>query len=256
LRLKFVKTTPVTFVLSEHFGSSVSVSFGLTTQIESITGSLSFGDGGDGGGAYQIGYPGGFGGLYNELTSYMVAPTAVLQEMIYQNPSVAGHMILDVIGLVPGLGIFADTLNAAWYAVEGDWANASLSAAAAVPGLGYGAIALKWGGCGLKRATRFADIAANIGGSAVGMIEGGYAISSDPTSAAGYVQVGLGAAGMGLNTHAASKGFGGCFDAGTLVHVPVNETALHDAVSSDTNLCAPGSPRPVSGLVVPHILAR
>lgn len=199
-------------------------------MIEDITSSLSFGDGG---GAYQVGFPGGFGGLYNEITSFAAAPGAMLAEMIYQNPSAAGHMALDIAGLIPGLGIFADSINAGWYALEGDWANAGLSAAAAVPGLGYGAIALKWGGCGLARATRFADIAANVGGSAVGMIEGGYAVSADPSSAGGYLQIGLGAVGLGINTHAASKGFGGCFDAGTLVHAPVDEDAMHDALWAD-----------------------
>jgi hypothetical protein len=47
-----------------------------------------------------------------------------------------GHLVLDVVGLVPLVGEAADGINAAWYAVEGDYANAALSAAATIPGLG------------------------------------------------------------------------------------------------------------------------
>ncbi len=149
------------------------------------------------------------------------------------DPKAAGHLALDAIGMIPLVGIAADLTNAAWYTADGDWGNAGLSAAAAVPGLGYGANFLKLSGCGLRRATKFADVAANFGGSAVGVIEGGYAISSDPTSAGGYLQVAMGAVGLGINAHAASKGFGGCFDGETLVHVPVDEITIHDAVWSD-----------------------
>ena len=43
------------------------------------------------------------------------------------------------------LGEVADLGNAAWYAAEGDYANAALSAASAVPLAGYGASAVKAG---------------------------------------------------------------------------------------------------------------
>ena len=56
-----------------------------------------------------------------------------------------GHGVLDVAGLVPVIGEPADGINAAWYAAEGDKANAALSAAAMVPGLGWGATATKFG---------------------------------------------------------------------------------------------------------------
>lgn len=56
-----------------------------------------------------------------------------------------GHGILDVVGLVPVVGEVADGLNAAWYATEGDTLNASLSAAAMIPFLGWGATGVKAG---------------------------------------------------------------------------------------------------------------
>jgi hypothetical protein len=54
-----------------------------------------------------------------------------------------GHLVLDVVGLVPLVGEAADGINAAWYAVEGDYANAALSAAATIPILGSAATGAK-----------------------------------------------------------------------------------------------------------------
>lgn len=55
------------------------------------------------------------------------------------------HGALDVAGLVPGVGEIADLANAAIYATEGDYVNAGISAAAAVPFAGWGAAAVKAG---------------------------------------------------------------------------------------------------------------
>lgn len=65
----------------------------------------------------------------------------------------AGHGALDVLGLVPGFGEVADGVNAAWYAAEGDWVNAGLSAAAMVPFVGWAATGGKWGVRGAKFVT-------------------------------------------------------------------------------------------------------
>ena len=62
----------------------------------------------------------------------------------------AGHFALDVAGLVPGYGEFADGANAAWYAAEGDYTNAALSTAAMIPFAGWGAAATKFGMKGTK----------------------------------------------------------------------------------------------------------
>ncbi|MFG2876037.1 SpvB/TcaC N-terminal domain-containing protein [Streptomyces sp. NPDC048337] len=56
-----------------------------------------------------------------------------------------GHTTLDVVGMVPVVGEVADLGNAGWYAAEGDYVNAGLSAASAIPGAGYAANAAKYG---------------------------------------------------------------------------------------------------------------
>ncbi|NUT32694.1 MAG: DNRLRE domain-containing protein [Hamadaea sp.] len=56
-----------------------------------------------------------------------------------------GHIALDVVGLVPVVGEVADLANAAWYAAEGNYADAALSAAGAIPFVGWGAAAVKGG---------------------------------------------------------------------------------------------------------------
>lgn len=54
-----------------------------------------------------------------------------------------GHTILDVAGFIPVVGAAADLVNAGWYAAEGDYQNATLSAISAVPGVGDAAAAGK-----------------------------------------------------------------------------------------------------------------
>lgn len=48
-----------------------------------------------------------------------------------------GHLVLDVAGLVPVIGEIADLANCGWYAVEGEWVDAGLSCASAIPFAGY-----------------------------------------------------------------------------------------------------------------------
>ncbi|MFG2464810.1 RHS repeat-associated core domain-containing protein [Streptomyces canus] len=57
--------------------------------------------------------------------------------------SPVGHGALDVAGLVPGLGEPADLLNGVWYTAEGNYIDAGLSYASAIPIAGYGATAAK-----------------------------------------------------------------------------------------------------------------
>ncbi|MFF4258540.1 RHS repeat-associated core domain-containing protein [Streptomyces sp. NPDC001663] len=54
-----------------------------------------------------------------------------------------GHGVLDVAGLVPGFGEPADLLNGLWYTAEGNYIDAGLSYASAIPIVGYGASAAK-----------------------------------------------------------------------------------------------------------------
>ena len=67
---------------------------------------------------------------------------------------------LDVMGLVPGIGEFADGLNASIYAGRGDWTNAAISGAALIPLGGQSATVtrlaeqvLEWLGPGATRIT-------------------------------------------------------------------------------------------------------
>jgi RHS repeat-associated protein len=56
-----------------------------------------------------------------------------------------GHAALDVVGLIPVVGEVADVANGIWYAAEGNYVDAALSFASAIPVAGYGATAVKAG---------------------------------------------------------------------------------------------------------------
>lgn len=47
-----------------------------------------------------------------------------------------GHFALDLIGLIPGAGEFADAANALWYAEEGQYLMAGLSLISVIPEIG------------------------------------------------------------------------------------------------------------------------
>ena len=69
------------------------------------------------------------------------------------SPGAFLHTTLDLFGLLPGIGEGADLLNAGWYALQGDWENAGLSAASAIPFAGWGSTAAKWGAKGARVTT-------------------------------------------------------------------------------------------------------
>lgn len=83
-----------------------------------------------------------------------------------------GHGVLDVAGLVPVLGEGFDLANAAWHEAEGDHINAALSAASAVPLLGYGATAAKAG--------KYTNAAVKAGKTSDAAAKGGKAFDSAP----------------------------------------------------------------------------
>jgi hypothetical protein len=56
------------------------------------------------------------------------------------------HGALDIAGLIPALGAIPDGINAGIYAVQGDWVNAGISAAAALPVAGDGLLLAKMAG--------------------------------------------------------------------------------------------------------------
>jgi len=83
----------------------------------------------------------------------------------------SGHLMFDLIGLVPAIGEWADGINCAWYGSEGDTTNAALSCAAVVPFLGWGAFSARWGllpGVPVTRADSISDIADDFGHLAPG----------------------------------------------------------------------------------------
>jgi hypothetical protein len=55
------------------------------------------------------------------------------------------HTALAVTGLIPALGVIPDAIDAGIYVIEGDWANAGISAAAMVPIFGQGATLTRLG---------------------------------------------------------------------------------------------------------------
>ena len=68
-----------------------------------------------------------------------------------------GHAALDLLGIIPGFD-GCDGINAVWYLIEGDYANAATSAVAAFPLLGsiIGS-GIKWGAKGVANAEKIAD---------------------------------------------------------------------------------------------------
>ena len=52
---------------------------------------------------------------------------------------------LDLFGVIPVIGEVADLTNGLIYAIEGDGLNATLSVASAIPFVGYGSLATKYG---------------------------------------------------------------------------------------------------------------
>lgn len=63
-----------------------------------------------------------------------------------------GHAVLDLAGLIPGVGAAFDAAKAAWYSADGDLADAGLSAAAAIPFGGWAATSAKLAGKAVKAA--------------------------------------------------------------------------------------------------------
>ena len=86
--------------------------------------------------------------------------------------SAIGHGVLDLLGMVPGIGALADLANGFWYMSEGDYFSAASSFVSSVPGLGdiAGGIAKAITGCTkYAKAFKFATrLASNIGNFALG----------------------------------------------------------------------------------------
>lgn len=81
------------------------------------------------------------------------------------------HGALDLAGFIPVLGAIPDGINAGIYVVEGDWANAGLSAVAMVPAWGDGVKLVAMGGKSAIRVTTKAAIKLGPKGIAEGLKE-------------------------------------------------------------------------------------
>ncbi|MFC7677700.1 HNH endonuclease [Paenibacillus sp. GCM10028914] len=75
------------------------------------------------------------------------------------------QVALDVVGMIPGVGEIADLTNAAIYTARGDYTNAALSAAAAIPFAGWAATGAKFvnkGAKALKAGAKYGDEALSV----------------------------------------------------------------------------------------------
>lgn len=97
-----------------------------------------------------------------------VRPTRHTSGDIVETAKPALQASLDGLGLIPGLGEVADGANCAWYAHDGEKANAALSCAATVPFYGWLATAGKWTSTGAK----LSDEAVSAESAAVGAMCG------------------------------------------------------------------------------------
>jgi DNA/RNA non-specific endonuclease len=85
------------------------------------------------------------------------------------SPSDIGHTVLDGVGMIPVVGEVADLANAGWYAAEGNWTDAALSAGSMIPIAGNAVTAAKWGkraveaGTDVARTVERADDVADAG---------------------------------------------------------------------------------------------
>jgi len=81
------------------------------------------------------------------------------EEKIASSQTFDWHMLLDIGGLVPGIGMACDGINAGWYAAEKDWGNALLSGMSFIPVIGEVSGIGKVGAKAISHADDIADIA-------------------------------------------------------------------------------------------------
>ena len=158
--------------------------------------------------------------------------------------NITGHDVLDFLGMIPGVGFVFDGINAAWYAFEGDYFNATTSFVSMLPGAGdaIGAFAKGGKACKLVGAFHKAGAAGNLilGSYTIGGIAGKY-IFGDGNYTWEEIKSDLNTAGMtGVSMWGSAKDFGTsyCFVEGTLVTTadgfkPIEEIEVGDEVLSE-----------------------
>ena len=157
---------------------------------------------------------------------------------------ITGHDILDLLGMLPGIGFVFDGINAAWYAKEGDYYNAACSLVSALPGAGdaLGVFAKTGKSCKLVTAFHKTGSAGNlmIGSYELGKTADKY-ISGDASFTWEEIKGDLFKVAMtGTSMWGSAKDFGTsyCFVAGTLVTTedgqePIEEIEVGDKVLSE-----------------------
>ena len=157
---------------------------------------------------------------------------------------ITGHDILDLLGMLPGIGFVFDGINAAWYAQEGDYYNAACSLVSALPGAGdaLGVFAKTGKSCKLVTAFHKTGSAGNlmIGSYELGKTADKY-ISGDASFTWEDIKGDLFKVAMtGTSMWGSAKDFGTsyCFVAGTLVTTedgqePIEEIEVGDKVLSE-----------------------
>ena len=161
--------------------------------------------------------------------------------------NITGHDILDLLGMLPGIGFVFDGINAAWYAQEGDYYNAACSLVSALPGAGdaLGVFAKTGKSCKLVTAFHKTGSAGNlmIGSYELGKTADKY-ISGDASFTWEEIKGDVFKVAMtGTSMWGSAKDFGTsyCFVAGTLVTTedgqePIEEIEVGDKVLSENEL--------------------
>ena len=160
---------------------------------------------------------------------------------------ITGHDVLDVLGMLPGVGFVFDGINAIWYAAEGDYFNAACSFVSALPGVGDAFSAFSKAGKSCKLVTAFhkAGAAGNLilGSYTLGNIADKYLFGEGDITWEEVKQDLFTVAMTGTSMWGSAKDFGTsyCFVAGTLVTTedgqkPIEEIEVGDKVLSENEL--------------------
>ena len=160
---------------------------------------------------------------------------------------ITGHDVLDVLGMLPGVGFVFDGINAIWYAAEGDYFNAACSFVSALPGVGdaFGAFSKAGKSCKLVTAFHKAGAAGNLilGSYTLGNIADKYLFGEGDITWEEVKQDLFTVAMTGTSMWGSAKDFGTsyCFVAGTLVTTedgqkPIEEIEVGDKVLSENEL--------------------
>lgn len=157
---------------------------------------------------------------------------------------ITGHDVLDVLGMLPGVGFVFDGINAIWYAAEGDYFSAACSFVSALPGIGdaFGAFSKAGKSCKLVTAFHKAGAAGNLilGSYTLGNIADKYLFGEDEITWDDVKKDLFTVAMTGVSMWGSAKDFGTsyCFVVGTLVTTedgfkPIEEIQVGDRVLSE-----------------------